>query len=272
MQQVDARGNEWQGALDAINGLTLTDPRTFTNTLNSNASVTLDIHGKSTLFVDVRVSVTFNAATSIVIEGSVDGTNFFAIPFFFAQSNDQTNFPAETTRAELTGANVTAGDTFLLCCSVTGFKTVRARMAFTTAGTAAISMRATQADYRIIAQPQPTLLWVTATAAAGTAITLTIPAPGAGLFHYITYLNVRRATNVAEAAAAPLTITTTNLPGSPIWTVGTAVPLGGQVVDVDLQLSNPLKSSVANTATTIVAPDPGTNAIWRLNAGYYIGA
>lgn len=266
----DARLNEFQGALDAINGLTLTDARTAVNTLNSNGSVTLDIVGKSTMFIDVRCTVTFNAATALTVEGTVDGVNFFALPFFFAQSNDQTNFPAEAMAVTLGGANVTAGDIFLLCCSVTGFRTVRVRMAFTTAGTATIAMRATQADYRIIAQPQPSLIAVTATAAAGAAATATLTGV-AGLFHYITSVQLDQYISVALTPnAAPVLTVPTNV--VPIWTLPTLAGGVGELRKiVDMTYSNPLKSTTAGSTTSFASPAQA-GAIYRWNVQYYLGA
>jgi hypothetical protein len=283
MQQVDARGNEWQGALDQINGLTFTDPRTAVNTLASNnAEVLLDINGKSSLFVDARCGVTFNAATNIMIEGMMNGSAFFQLPFFIAQSNDQTNFPAESMTNVLGGANVTAGDIFLLCCSVTGLRRVRVRMNFTTAGSIDVAMRATEADYRIIAQPQPSLLNVTQAPAVNTGGTITLPAAGAGLFHYVTNFQAILAMNpaTAQTGGASVFITTTNLPGNPAW----AAPIAGNAAAstgglgaasatiVNAQWSNPLKSLVANTATTFVLPAPGAACVWRANVQYYVGA
>lgn len=267
----DARLNEFQGALDGINGLTLTDARTATNTLNSlNANVVVDIHGKATMFVHLNVTVTFNAATSIQLQGTVDGTNFFQLPFFIVQSTSTGTPAAETCTNILTAVGT---GQILVCCSTTGFRQMRVIMsAFTTAGTAVVSVRATQADYRIIAQPSPTLLWVTATAAANTSATATLPAAGAGLFHYITSINLMRNATAALAGTATLIHTTTNLPGSPAWSVGNAMVAGGTQTDVDYQPAQPLKSSVANTATTIVMPAAGAAVLNRINVGYYIGA
>lgn len=280
-QFLDARLNEYQGALDAINGLTLTDARTAVNTLNSNGSVTLDIVGKSTMFIDVRCTVTFNAATSLVVEGTVDGSNFFTLPFFIAQSNDQTNFPAETMAVTLAGANVTAGDILLLCCSVTGFRTVRVRMAFTTAGTATIAMRATQADYRIIAQPTPATLNQSIAPAANTGGTITLPLV-TGMFHYITSIQATLVMNpaTAQTGGAPVFITTTNLPNTPAW----AVPVAGNgaastgglsdafITIIGQSFTNPIKSSAAGVNTTVVFPAPGAAMTWRANVQYYVGA
>jgi len=115
-------------------------------------------------------------------------------------------------------------------------------------------------------------LMVTATAAVNTGFTLTLPAAGAGLFHYITSIDIVRATNAtATAAGAALTITTTNLPGNPVWTFGNASTAGGTAVLVRSEPTRPLKSSVANTATTIVVPAAGAGEIIRANVQYYTG-
>lgn len=117
-------------------------------------------------------------------------------------------------------------------------------------------------------QKTPTTQWVTATAASGTITTATLPAAGAGLVHYITTISLHLyATAARTGVAAPLLVTTTNLPGSPVWTFSTGQLIG--VVDrYDVPINEPIKSSVANTATTFVAP-VATSGIWRLNIGYY---
>jgi hypothetical protein len=45
-----------------------------------------------------------------------------------------------------------------------------------------------------------------------------------------------------------------------------------QQKDLDRVFNNPLKSSVANTNTTIVCPVPGAAVLWRVNVYYYVGA
>lgn len=113
-------------------------------------------------------------------------------------------------------------------------------------------------------------LSVTATAAAGTAVTITLPAV-AGQFHYITGIKIMKYASVAVVgAAAPVVVTSTNLPGSLAWTTPTAQAIGTQY-DIDDNLVTPLKSSVVNTATTIVAPLT-TSIIWRVTANYYTAA
>ena len=114
------------------------------------------------------------------------------------------------------------------------------------------------------------LLWVSGVSAANTAVTLTLPAAGAGLFHYITHLDITRATSLAVAGSATLTHTSTNLPGSPQWSVGNALAIGAHAPDVRIDLSFPMHSSVANTATTIVAPAGGLGVITGINVAYFV--
>ena len=46
---------------------------------------------------------------------------------------------------------------------------------------------------------------------------------------------------------------------------------GGTQNDVNYRPTSPLKSSAANTATTIVVPAPGAAVIVRANVSYYTG-
>ncbi len=109
-------------------------------------------------------------------------------------------------------------------------------------------------------------LAVTATGAAAAAVTLTLPAVVAQ-FHYITLVEIIRYAAVAiTGVATPLLVTTTNLPGNPVFDFQTAGAIGTS----ERQLWNPnkaLKSSVVNTVSTIVCP--ATNGvIWRVNVWY----
>ena len=119
--------------------------------------------------------------------------------------------------------------------------------------------------------PMSSPLAVTVTAAANTGATLTLPAAGAGLFHYITHLEISRTATAALAGSATLVITTTNLPGALAFSVGNAMAAGGTQKDKDVAFSSPLKSSAANTPTTIVMPAPGLAVLWRATAFYYTG-
>lgn len=113
-------------------------------------------------------------------------------------------------------------------------------------------------------------LAVTNTAAANASCTLTLPAGGANLFHYITSIVIQRTATAALAGTATLVITTTNLPGALAYSVGNAMAAGGTQNDVSMSFSNPLKSSAANTATTIVCPAPGAAVLWRVTVTYFL--
>lgn len=111
-------------------------------------------------------------------------------------------------------------------------------------------------------------LALTAVGAAGAAVTLTLPAPAAGLFHYITSLTIQRYASAAlTGAAAPIVVTSTNLPGAAAWSFDTAGAIGVSQVQ-QVSMTAPLKSSAAATATTIAAPI-ATGVIWRISATYY---
>lgn len=108
--------------------------------------------------------------------------------------------------------------------------------------------------------------------AANTGGTLTLPAV-AGKFHYITSIRISRSATAVLAGTATLAITTTNLPGSPAWRVGNVMAAGGTQRDVEYIFDDyPLKSLVANTATTIVLPAPGAAVLWDALVTYYLAS
>jgi hypothetical protein len=123
------------------------------------------------------------------------------------------------------------------------------------------------------AEMRGSTLHVTGTAAVNTGVTVTLPAAGAGLFHYITSIQIVKLYSVVGVAAgAGVIITSTNLPGNPAWTTEQlASPAGTAPVVLNYQPTTPLKSSVANTATTIVCPVQ-LQTIWRVNVTYFTGA
>lgn len=110
-------------------------------------------------------------------------------------------------------------------------------------------------------------LIVTATGTSGSAVTLTIPNV-ASQYHYITALEIVAYTTLARVGGAtPVLVTSTNLPGSPVWNFQSAAVIGSS----ERQFSSfpcAVRSSVVNTATTIVCPAT-TSVIWRINAYYY---
>lgn len=257
-QLFDPRGNEFQGNLDQIGGGAFTDARVSSATLGAaNAEIAMDLHGKQTAVFDLRTAA-MNA--TLVFEATVDGTNYFALPGFNLM-----------TEAMLAAVIITTTHAAAYAVNVTGFRRVRCRVSAYTSGNIVVAARATSAELVSYSRPL-SVLAATVTAAANNGATLTLAAPGAGLFHYLTGIEITRNATAALAGTATLVITTTNLPGSLAWSVGNAMSAGGTQPDVKLDFSHPIKSSVANTATTIVAPVPGAAVLWRINAYYYLGA
>jgi hypothetical protein len=114
----------------------------------------------------------------------------------------------------------------------------------------------------------PSTLVATATAAVTTALVLTLPLV-AGQYHYIQgYDLVRYAGAALTGAAAPVVVTTTNLPGSLAFTFTTAAAIGTSERQSMNFGSNPLRSSAAGVATTFSAPAV-TGGLWRLTVFYY---
>lgn len=264
----DARGNEIRGLFpDTVTNETTTDARPITAVLGSlNAEVIMDLNGASTATFDIRTAA---GALTLVFEGTVDGVNYVAFPAFAVVENIAATLRAEQYVPSIVIATTQSGVYTVGC---TGLRRIRVRVSAYTSGNVTVGARGSIADLIIYSRPMPAILWVTVTAAANTGATITLPAAGAGMFHYITYLNCRRNATAALAGTATLIITTTNLPGGPAWSSGNAMIAGGTVEDVNYVSSAPLKSLVANTNTTIVMPAAGAAVLNRGNCGYYIGS
>lgn len=255
----DSRLNELRASLpDYIQGDVLIDVRPTSVLLAAvNAETLMDLNGAPTVLFDVRTAA---ASLTLVFEVSMDAVNYYQLAAFDIQNELYVAAVVITTTHARTYAVETAG-----------WKRVRVRCSAFVSGNVNVGGRGTSADFQIYARPIPTTLIATATGAANAAVTLTIPAPAAGLFHYITGLEITRAGAAALAGTAVLVITSTNLPGTVAWSVGNASAAGGTQKDFDKMFSNPIKSLVAGTATTIVAPIPGAGVLWRINAYYYLG-
>jgi hypothetical protein len=116
--------------------------------------------------------------------------------------------------------------------------------------------------------PQPSTLCVTNTAAAAAACTLTLPAI-AGQFHHISHLVVTKyATAAVTGTATPILVTSSNLPGNPVWTFARAQAIGTTDHQTLVLPGAALRSSAAGTNTTIVCPAT-TSVLWRVTAVYY---
>jgi len=123
------------------------------------------------------------------------------------------------------------------------------------------------------AEQRAATLHATATAAVNTAATASLPAPAAGLFHYITSIQLTKVyAALGVASGAGVVVTSTNLPGTPAWTTEQAAgALGTSPLVIDYQPTTPLRSAAAAVATTLVAPAQ-LQTIWRWNVSYFTAA
>lgn len=116
----------------------------------------------------------------------------------------------------------------------------------------------------------PADLAVQAQGAAAAAVTLTIPAAGPGLFHYIDVMEIQLYSTAARTgAAAPVSVSSTNLPGN----LTTLFPTAGAIGTIDRYAysgDRPIRSAAANTATTIVCPAV-TGGLWHVKVVYSTG-
>lgn len=220
--------------------------------LNAETSVSCD--GCTTVAIDMRG--TFNC--TVAIQGTVDGSNWVLIP----------------VRSQLGGIfllGIVGSTPGIWMASCAGFRTVRAIVTAWTSGTVIATLNASNGLFDDFAKNggiTPTL--ATSVGAASAAVTLTLAAPGAGLRHHLTYLSINRfATALLTAAATPVTVTTTNLPGSLAFSFAADAAAQGTIDRWREDFAYPLMASAQNTATTIVCPAT-TNVIWRVTAGYYV--
>lgn len=225
-------------------------------TLSSvNAEVIVNCDGASSFSIDLRG--TFSG--TIELSGTVDGTNWIPIPV------RPLNVAGISYVATIVG---TTQGTWVGKCGA--FRKVRARETAHTSGAFTATLMTSNAilDDSLQGMVTPTL--GTVTAAIGVAATLTLASPGAGLRHYLTYLSINRfAGALLSAAAAPVLVTTTNLPGTLVFSMPADAAAQGTIYPWREDFAYPLAASAQATATTIVAPAT-TGVIWRITAGYYV--
>ena len=255
----DAQGNEQTINEDILGGVVQLETRSRVGTLGAlNSEVLTTVNGQQTLTADLRSSA---FSGTIVVEGTIDGTNYWGIPFALDQTQ---NYQAALT--------VTGATSWIIKANVGGYALVRIRCSSFTSGVMNVAARVGVADMKSsLMQPHPTLLFISAQSTANSAVTATLPAPTGNMFHYITHINISRSATAALTGTATLNYTTSNLPGTLTWTAGNAMVAGGTAIDVAIDFPYPLKSSTATTATTIAAGAAGAAVLTRINVGYYLG-
>lgn len=220
-----------------------------------NAEVVIPVDGCASVAIDLRGTFSM----TLEVAGTVDGTNYTLIPV------RPVNQAALVYVAAVVGA---VQGVWIGKCAP--FRSVRVRCTAYTSGSATATIVGDSAALDDSLQGMVTPLIVTATGAAAAAVTLTIPAPGAGLRQYLTYIGMNRSASVLlTAAAAPVVVTTTNLPGALAFTFGADAAAQGVDKIIREDFAYPLAASAQNTAVTIVGPATA-GVIWRITAGYYV--
>lgn len=223
----------------------------------SLASVSADTAIRADGAQSFVLSLSGTFVATLLVEGSNDGTNFFSVPMRPYNTASKLYVVSATAVGQFVGVNP-------------GFSQLRVRCSAYTSGTANFTISASTGELDQTLEGAITASLGTAVGAAGAAVTLTLAAPGAGLRHYITYLSVNRfASLLLVAAAAPVTVTTTNLPGSLALSFPADAAAAGTLFPWREDFAYALASSAQNTATTIVAPLT-TSVIWRITAGFYV--
>jgi hypothetical protein len=243
--------------------------RSATGTLAGlNAEVVLPLNGDSMALVTV-VSNSFVGTLEFTAAGDSGGANYVPVPAFPYSLGCVGGTIPVAAQPIITDALVAAMTlrTYAIPCGQ--MWNLRVRASAYTSGTCAVTMTSDTAEtINLALWLRPTTLLVSATGAAGAAVTATLPAVP-GFRHVVDFIRVTRsATALLTAAAAPVVVTTTNLPGPPALTFGAdAAPLGVDKEGVLDFGASGLAATAVNTATTVVCPAT-PNVIWRVNVGY----
>ena len=151
-------------------------------------------------------------------------------------------------------------------------KKVRVVCSAYTSGSAVFTMRSdTCASINTAIFARPSTRLITNTGASAAAVTATLPAV-TGLRHIIDFISVTRsATALLTAAATPVLVTTTIIPGALTLTFGQDAAAQGVDKEVRIDFgSSGMACTALGTNTTVVCPTY-TGVIWRVTVGYRHG-
>lgn len=239
--------------LAAMGGDVITDPRSAVSLASLNAETVIDIAQERSASIDVRGTLSL----TLIFEVSFNGTDYFQYPIWNLQT-------------EIYVLNITAAGQFSADVPA-GARKARIRCSAWVSGSATVVFRATNGISFVYVKPIPASM-LSQTAAVSTAITLTIPAAGVGLYNYLTGLRISKFnTALLTAAAAPVIVTTTGIIGTPSFSFPADASAQGTIFLNTFEFTNPVKGTATNTALTVVCPAT-TNVIWRVTAAFYIGA
>lgn len=250
----------------------LRERREATGVLASlSASVDLAVNGDNAALVYINGGASTLGAT-VSFLGSVDGSNFFpvlALPYYGAGASGTPSFAQPLIVEVLNAINIQR--VYAVRCGQ--LKKIRVQFTAFSAGSAActITSETSQSIHPAMFEGRPSSLLVTATGALAAAVTASLPAV-TGLRHYIDFISVVKFNGaVLTAAAAPVLVTTTNLPGGPVLNFPADAAAMGTDVERRLDWGGTgVAATAVGTATTIVCPVT-TGALWRVNVGYRLG-
>jgi len=184
-----------------------------------NSEVVLALNGDESAVVFFNTGGA-SATLTYTVDVSPNGTDFFpalCFPYTPACLGGalQAGQPLQTE-------GLTGVITRTLCVAVGQMRALRIRVTAYTSGLLNVLLTA-GVDGSIssyVREQRAATLCVTATAATGIASTATLPAV-VGLRHYIDRIDITAtATATAAGTATPVLVTTTNIPGNPILTLG----------------------------------------------------
>lgn len=236
-----------------------------------NAEIVHDVNGDESAVIMLDASgATFNA--TYTIDGSPDGVSFYPLlcyPYAPASLGGTLPVPGQPVYTEAINAVADR----MLCAAVGQLQKIRVRLSAYTAGSVTVSINSDACGSlsQFVRNATPATLLATATGAVSAAVTLTVPAV-TGLRHYLHAVRITRsATAALTPSATPVLVTSTNLPGSPVWTFGSDAAGVGIDKEVYETFGNQgLGALLAGTATTVVCPTY-TGVIWRVTASYRLG-
>lgn len=112
---------------------------------------------------------------------------------------------------------------------------------------------------------------ISATGAVNTAITLTIPAPPAGMYNYICKLGYNLSNDTTGTVATNVVSTSTNFNSFAVKTsqIATASIENNWMMDFGTPATGCARSTASATATTFVSPASVTHAMWTWYAAYF---
>jgi hypothetical protein len=246
--------------------------REAAGTLNAlNAELVLDVNGdESASILLLGSAATLNC--TVEFTGSVDGVNFMPVLALPYQGTSAAAPPSNAQPLIVEAINTTnVVRQYMVRCGQ--LKKLRVRLSVFASGSADVYIvsDACRSLHPALSGDRPTSLVVTATAAVGVALTTTLPAV-AGLRHHIDFIYVSRfATALLTAGSAPVLVTTTNMPGTPVIPFpAEAAPQGTETVrQLDFGGTG-LATTTLGTASTTVCPAT-TGVIWRATIAYRLG-